>query len=143
MDRETAVKMWEDAWNEGIWYASWESAIGGLNARQAAWRPQPDRHSIWQIVNHIMFWQEYSLRQLANDKPSRDEVDMRNWEEVADLSERAWQATRQRFQTSYQQMLAALRTQPLDRIIYHIPHESYHIGQIMYLRALQGFPPIE
>lgn len=143
MDRDTAVKMWEEAWNDGIWYASWQSAIAGMNARQAAWKPEPDRHSVWQIINHIMFWQDYSLRTLAGDKPSQEEVNRRNWEGVADVSDRAWEETQQRFRSSYQEMLEALRTKPLDRIMYHIPHESYHMGQIMYLRALQGFEPIE
>jgi hypothetical protein len=54
MDRDVAVRMWEEAWSDGLWYGSWQSAIGGMNARQSAWKPQPDRHSVWQIVNHIM-----------------------------------------------------------------------------------------
>lgn len=31
----------------------------------------------------------------------------------------------------------------LERLVYHLPHESYHMGQIMYLRAMQGLPPLE
>lgn len=143
MDRDVIVKMWEDAWNEGIWYTSWQSAISGLSAQQAAWKPESNRHSIWEILNHIMFWQDYSLRTLAGDKPSREEVERRNWQELEETSDRAWEETQHRFRASYQEMLDALRAKPLDRIVYHIPHESYHMGQIMYLRALQGFPPIE
>lgn len=144
MDREAVVRMWEEAWKDGIWYASWHGAVTGLNARQAAWRPQPDRHSIWQIVTHIMFWQDYTLRALAGDKPTRDEVDRRNWEEPVEVSDRAWDETVRAFTESYQKVLAALKTsEKIDRLVYHLPHESYHIGQIMYVRAMQGFPPLE
>jgi hypothetical protein len=30
-----------------------------------------------------------------------------------------------------------------ERPLYHLLHESYHFGQIMYLRAMQGLAPIE
>ncbi len=144
MDRETLVRMWTEAWTEGIWFASWRGAVDGLSARQAAWKPDPARHSIWQIVSHIMFWQEYTLRLAAGDRPTQDEVDRRNWEEPDDVSERAWEETRARFAESHQKMLAAMQSaQTLDRLVYHLPHDSYHIGQIMYVRALQGFPPLE
>ena len=144
MDRDILVRMWTEAWKEGIWYTPWASAVDGLSARQAAWKPDPDRHSIWQIVTHIMFWQEYTLRMLAGDKTPQEEVDRRNWEEPVDVSERAWVETRTAFAESYRKILAAMQTsETLDRLVYHLPHESYHIGQIMYVRALQGFPPIE
>ncbi|HEY3249393.1 MAG TPA: DinB family protein [bacterium] len=144
MDRETLVRIWTEAWNEGIWFASWRSAVDGLSARQAAWKPDPSRHSIWQIVTHIMFWQEYTLRLAAGDRPAQEEVDRRNFEEPADVSERAWGETRARFAESHQKMAQAMQTaESLDRLVYHLPHDSYHIGQIMYVRALQGFPPLE
>ncbi len=55
MDQQTLVKLWEEAWSDGIWYAPWEKALD-LTAAQAAWVPQPGRHSSWQIVNHMLFW---------------------------------------------------------------------------------------
>lgn len=69
MDRDIAVKMWEEAWSDGVWYASWQSAISGLNALQAAWKPQPDRHSIWQIVNQCHMGQIMYLRALQGFDP--------------------------------------------------------------------------
>lgn len=35
------------------------------------------------------------------------------------------------------------KANPLDRLQYHLFHNSYHLGQIMYLRAMQGLKPIE
>jgi len=93
----------------------------------------------------MLFWQDYTRRSLAGDKPGRDEADRRNWEALTDVSERAWDQTRQRFAASCQAMAEAMRAggTGLDRLVYHLPHESYHMGQIMYLRAMQGLPPLE
>lgn len=86
----------------------------------------------------------YTLRLLSADRPAQAEVDRRDWEEPAEVSERAWKETASRFGESHQKMYEAMKTsEKIDRLIYHVPHEGYHIGQIMYLRALQGFPPIE
>ena len=42
-------------------------------------------------------------------------------------------------------MLEALRTRgaEADTMIYFLPHDCYHIGQIMLIRGLLGLPPIE
>lgn len=141
-----AVRMWEEAWTEGLWHATWEKALDGLTPSQAAWKPYPARHSIWQIVNHILFWQDYSLRLISGNKPAQEEVERGNWPDPAEISEDAWSEARRRFAESHQKMRDAMQTadaKGLERLIYHLPHESYHFGQIMYLRALQGLPPIE
>lgn len=144
MDQQTLARLWEEAWSDGIWYAAWEKALD-VTAAQAAWVPQSGRHSIWLIVNHMLFWQDYTLRALAGNKPGRDEVERRNWEEPAATSEPVWAKTRQRFAQSCAAIRDAIRGdgKGLERLVYHLPHESYHMGQIMYLRALQGLPPLE
>src|SRR6187549_87035 len=65
MDRELLTKWWGEAWDEGLWAAAWGKAIDGLTAKQAATQPAPGRKSIWQIVNHMIFWRENHLAQLA------------------------------------------------------------------------------
>jgi hypothetical protein len=55
MDRPALVKWWYEAQAEGLWAASWAKAVAGLTPQQAAWTPAPGRHSIWQIVEHIVF----------------------------------------------------------------------------------------
>jgi len=45
---------------------AWQPPLGkvvqGLNAQQAAWRPAPERHSIWQIVRHVTHWKKSVLQ---------------------------------------------------------------------------------
>lgn len=38
------------------WQPSLTHALSGLSAAQAAWKPSPDRHSIWQSVRHLTLW---------------------------------------------------------------------------------------
>ncbi len=38
------------------WQPSLKEALEGLTAAQAAWKPTPERHSIWQIVRHLILW---------------------------------------------------------------------------------------
>jgi hypothetical protein len=148
MERETLKKLWDEAITEGLWYASWPKALDGLTPEQAAWKPHPRRHSIWQLVNHIVFWQDYTLRAARGQKPTRDEFaresERRNWEEPVEVTASAWADARGRFDRSYRAMVDLVNTSDaLDRPLYHLLHESYHFGQIMYLRAMLGLEPIE
>lgn len=148
MQRERLKKLWEEAMSDGLWYAPWGKALDGLTPAQAAWKPAEGRHSIWQLVNHIIFWQDYTLRTARGQKPAREEFakesERRNWEEPADSSAAAWTEARDRFLASYRAMVDLVETaEATDRLLYHLLHESYHFGQIMYLRAMQGLAPIE
>ena len=146
MEREPLVKLWEEAWAEGLWAAAWSKTVEGLPPEQAAWKPQAEHHSIWQIVNHILFWREITFRRLAGGRePEQGEVDRRNWEEPTQAGAAAWEAAQRQFAESHQEVLRVLRSDEgrLNRLLYHLAHDSYHIGQIMYLRAMLGLPPIE
>lgn len=148
MDRDLLRRLWTEGLTDGLWYAPWQKAIEGLTPQQAAWKPQPQRHSIWQLINHIIFWQDYTLRAARGAKPSREEfareTERRNWEEPAEITDTAWAAARERFMASYRAMVELVSAaKESERPLYHLMHESYHFGQIMYLRAMQGLAPIE
>ena len=146
MDRELLVKWWGESWNEGLWAAAWGKAIDGLTAKQAATQPAPGRKSIWQIVNHMIFWRENHLAQLAGKpKATEAEVAKRNWEEPAEVTDAAWKATRERFEKTQKELGAAMRDPKtsIERIAYFLPHDCYHMGQINYVRAWLGLKAIE
>jgi uncharacterized damage-inducible protein DinB len=145
-DRQWLLDWWQKAWTEGLYHVGWGKALEGLTAQQAAWKPAPQRHSIWQVLHHILFWREYALRAMAGDKPDKAEINRRNWEEPAEVSDDAWQTARRRFADSHQQVLEAIGTvgeKELERLAPYIAHDSYHAGQIMTLRGLQDLPPLD
>jgi hypothetical protein len=146
MDRAALAKWWHEAWAEGLWAAAWSKAVGDLTPAQAAWRPAPGRNSIWQIVEHMVFWRDVNLARLAGPRPTTpQELETSNFPAVREPTDAAWRATLRRFEESQNRVAAAIvdPKNTLDRIAYLLPHDCYHVGQIMYLRAMQGLTPIE
>lgn len=148
MDREWIQKMWTDSWTEGLWAASWHKSLAGLTLAQATWRPAPARHSIWQIVLHMLFWREDALARLGGKpKPTDEEIKRLNFPEppASGLTITDWEGLLARFTRSQHAVAAALADPAADisRLAYMLPHDCYHFGQINHLRALQGLPPIE
>lgn len=149
-DRDLFLKWWSDAWDQGLGAASWSKSVDGLTAEQAAWQP-PDaggrpRHSIWQVVEHVIFWRENLLGRLdGGPRPTATELANRNFPQPGQASDQAWADTRLRFQESHERVAVAVR----DRfdvaagMMELLPHDCYHMGQINYVRALLGLNPIE
>src|SRR5262245_47472670 len=119
MNREDLLHKWNDAWTDGLWAAPWGKALEDLTPEQAAWAPQSvngdKRHSIWQIVNHMIFWREHDIRAFAGDKPSAEEKKQRNFEPTPPPTPAAWQATKNKFAQT-QQQIAALIGDPKNSV---------------------------
>ncbi len=141
------------------WQPPLSGALRGLTAAQAAWKPAPPRHSIWQIVRHLILWKRGVLDAWDGDPPDGKQLGASDWQEVAG-SEVDWERDRQTLLEISAQFLT--RAQALDdtgllreivwytsghaqplamRLVRTTTHDIYHSGQIMYLRALQGIPP--
>lgn len=146
MNRTDLQRWWDTAWRDGLWAVGWEKALDGLSPQDAAWRPAAGRHSIWQIVAHMIFWREDGLRRMAGGGPPDAETLRKlNFPEPAEISAAAWEQTRARLSATQQRMHEALgdERQGIERIEYVLPHDMYHVGQIMYLRSMLGKPPID
>lgn len=150
--RERVLKWWGEAWDEGLWAASWKKSLEGLTAEQAAWQPPSApgvpglRHSIWQIVEHMIFWRESWTRRVEGGRKHTDEeYKTGNFPVISDRSEGAWAASRARFEETQKRAAAALKDRGEAAAIleYFLPHDCYHFGQINYLRAMLGLKAIE
>ena len=157
MEREQLLRMWDELWESGLWAASLSKAVEDLTAQQAAWKPDLPpgeggrRHSIWQIVNHLMFWREVAVRRtMGGPSPDEREVASRNFDapapaDVRDVTSGNWQAAREKLGESHRLVRAAIADESLslERFPYVLAHDCYHVGQIMMLRGMQGLKPIE
>lgn len=147
--------LYEEDWQ---WQPPLSVAVEGLTAAQAEWRPSPERHSIWQIVRHLILWKQAVLNAWNGSPQDEAEVSVQDWRD-AHGSEAEWQRDRQTLLDISEQFLSRARalndaelarpivwyaggeTQPLAvRIVRTTTHDIYHSGQIRYLRALQGIP---
>jgi len=143
-DREMLIQMWDEMWNSYTWIPSWNKSFADLTAKQAAWKPDPKRNSIWQILNHIAFWRETMVNRLAGKPPTDEVVAKSNWESPAEPTDAAWREALARLERSHQAIRKALGDEkvPVEKLRYLLPHDAYHLGQVMYVRALQGLPAI-
>lgn len=145
MEREMVLKHWDVAWTDGLWAAPWRRVLEGLTPVQAAWRAQPGRRCIWEHIGHMLFWREVALRRLKGEKVEQDERQWRNWEMPHETSAAAFDDLRSAWEQSHRQVRAAIADgrSDLSNLQFLAYHDSYHVGQVMLLRALQGLAPIE
>jgi len=125
--------------------------LEGVTAAQAASRPIPAAHSIWQLVSHIAAWERACLRRLNGDPAQL--TDEEDWPAVSDTSEAAWQQTKDELIETHQQLLDAIAelddarlNQPIINdpstayssvyVTLHggVQHDLYHAGQIAILK---------
>jgi uncharacterized damage-inducible protein DinB len=125
------------------WFVPVDSAIAGLTAEQANWTDGKGNHSIAQLTNHLIFWDERSLIQFRGEKPGK--YDGNNDETFATVDAKTWPATVKKIDevlTQLEKVIEAADEAKLTKLystIAHISaHNAYHIGQILYVRKLQG-----
>ena len=125
--------------------------LEGVTAEQAAARPLPDAHSIWELVNHLAAWERIVMRrvqgEVVNDVP--DEI---NFPPVAEPSEAAWQAALAQLDETNRELREAIKQiddakleeltpgkqHPLYIELYGaLQHDLYHAGQIALLKKLK------
>ena len=122
--------------------------LNGVTAEQAAARPIPNTHTIWELVNHIIAWEQIAKRRLEGD-PVKNPPNEMNFPPVSDTSETAWQATLQHLAESNQALRNAVKKiddakleEIVPEAIYSnyamlhgvIQHDLYHAGQIALLK---------
>ncbi len=149
MTSETLLELWEAQSRDGLAAAGWSRALAGLSPEQASWRVPNvggERHSIWQIVHHVVFWLEVGLAQSRGETgPTPEEIARRNFESPVEVSDAAWAAAVERLQAARGAVAAAIREPAKNADVwpYLLAHDNYHLGQIMLLRAMQGMPVVE
>ena len=144
MDHSAMTAFWDELWSKNLWWPAFDPSFKDLSPEQAAWKASPGRHSIWQILNHICFWREVVVGRLEGKEPPPHELERRNFEEPANRSDAAWKASVERFARSQRVVRSALESGKLteDRFRFMVPHDAYHLGQVMYIRAMLGLEPI-
>jgi hypothetical protein len=121
---------------------------------EAAWRPQPGRHNIWEIVVHAAYWKYAVRRRLAGDR-RRGSFPLKgsNWFERSDaVNTRLWKedvALLDRMHAELRGAVAALSPKDLDRAaaggttsVFELvagiaAHDAYHAGQIQLIKRLR------
>ncbi|RFU66499.1 DinB family protein [Bacillus sp. V59.32b] len=133
---------------EEDWYPPLKTALKGLNAKEATWKPAGESvNSIWETVNHMLYFEERLLCQLEcrmNDFNKESENDL-TFKEGNSEDDQAWEQIVKKvdeIHAGIKQAITSLQEDDFERlakaIMGVIRHDAYHTGQIIQIRKLQG-----
>jgi DinB superfamily len=138
-----------EAYTKKTWHGpNLRQALKGVTAKQAAWRPAPGRHNIWEEALHTAYWKYAVRRRLEGGKPGSFILKGSNFftrPEKGRATEAAWRADRAILENEHRALVQTIRkvlkssgTKKHLRMLYVVAfHDVYHAGQIRLLRRLQ------
>ncbi|MFL6298991.1 MAG: DinB family protein [Terriglobales bacterium] len=106
--------------------------LDGVSAEQAAAKPIPDAHSIWELALHIAAWVEHS-RHAIDGRPLPLQLDTpEDWPRISGTDGEAWKQTQANVFNSAKQMVRAIEKFPPERITDTVPGRSYDFRQLFH-----------
>jgi hypothetical protein len=143
----------DEAFDRPAWHGpNLRGALRGLSGREAARRPAPGRHNIWEIALHAAYWKYAVRRRLTGEKRGSFPAKGSNWfERPGRAGAAVWRddlALLDREHRLLRETIAGLPPRKLhqrsagsrhdnSRLVYGIAaHDLYHAGQIRLLKVL-------
>jgi Protein of unknown function (DUF664). len=137
--------------NDHSWYIPFYEAVDGLSEAEAFWKPDDSSHSIAEIVQHLVYWNEtwqlrYKENQVNAGTQTTNNADtflVKDEESFYELKEKLlkillqWQEL-----IEEDQLLSAVNGYPVKAEWWAIisnaaTHNAYHIGQLAYIRKME------
>ena len=82
------------------------SILDGITAQQAAGRPFPGAHSIWELVLHIAAWERACQRRLGGDRAQLSGAE--DWPKFTDTNEQAWGQAKEALKQAHEELCDAV-----------------------------------
>lgn len=147
------LRLLNTSYKGSAWHGTTLSgALRGVNPEMAAWRPQPTRHNIWELVVHAAFWKYRVYLRLTDEPPRSFEEKGSNWfVRPVQMTDKSWTSDKELLKTWHNSLYEAvgqfnsanLMKHPgkskhtfEDFIIGAASHDTYHTGQIQLLKKL-------
>lgn len=142
-----------EAFDRKSWHGpNLRSALRGVTAEQAAWRPGNGRHNIWELALHAAYWKYVVRRKLTGEKRGGFVLKGRDFfprpEAGADPSGAEWRKDIAILEHEHKRLCEVVRNLTSGkhndarwRARVHLirgaaAHDLYHAGQIRLLRRL-------
>ena len=128
--------------------------LEGLDHRQAAHRPLPGAHTIWELVLHMISWKN-EVRRRIEGAPAGAPLEG-DWPVAPNATAEAWRDARAVLEASHRSLVSSVSSLPEDRlfqptndprdresgagvdhyVLLHgiVQHDVYHAGQIALLK---------
>ena len=125
------------------WFVPASVAVDGLTADQANWTPGHGGHSVGQLAYHLWFWDSRALARFNGEKVTNftasndttfDNFNPAQWDDLVKKLNQVMADWEKAVETADDQKLAANAS-----LVAHVgAHNAYHLGQILYVRKLEG-----
>lgn len=140
---------------KGLWYGG-PTAVGslkGVNSKQALWKPDKKRHSIWELALHIAYW-NYAIRnKLIEGESGKFPISPSNWPNIkTNAGENEWVEDKKLLTSEHNLLIEAIQKFDSKKLDTRVPksskwtfadllmgavtHNVYHTGQIILLKRL-------
>jgi hypothetical protein len=130
--------------SEKDWFVPINVAVEGMTAEQAKWKDgSSGNHSVGQLTYHLLFWNQRELAKFkgepekkfsGNNEETFSNFDSKKWADTTKQLDQVMTDLEKFVETADDAKLAALGSE-----IAHIgTHNAYHVGQIIFVRKLQG-----
>jgi len=138
------LELLDEAFDKKSWHGpNLRGSIRGVTVEQAAWRPAPERHNIWELTLHAAYWKHVVRRRLTSEKRGSFVLAGSNFfTRPIETSDAAWTADiniltaeHRKLREVVAKISAPSRTQA-HMIRGAAAHDLYHAGQIRLLRRL-------
>jgi uncharacterized damage-inducible protein DinB len=125
------------------WFVPVQVALEGVTSEQATWNAGGGNHSIGQLANHLLFWNERLLTKFKGGKEAP--FNGNNDETFNSFTKDQWTETVKKLNavlTELEQFVQnaddAFLKSNAETIANISTHNAYHTGQIIVVRRLQG-----
>ena len=152
------LSLLDEAFERKAWHGpNLRGSLRGIPAAQAAFRPAPGRHNVWELCVHAAYWKYAVRRMLTGEKRGAFPLEGSNWFARPDggAAEAAWRKDLALLVDQHRRLREAaaalsagqLRARPrasrysrASLIRGVASHDIYHAGQIQLLKRLWRSP---
>ncbi|MED1866033.1 DinB family protein [Fictibacillus nanhaiensis] len=158
------------SWNKETWFLPLDAALQGLHETDVSWQPPGGGNTIRQIVNHLNFYNNLLIQQLIDTSPKEaSSFNNASFGDIGETADSKWKALMavNSFEEigeskDWKMILSetsltceklgdtlsgfdnsSLTDEHVGLLSRQILHNVYHVGQIVYIRKLQGSWPKE
>lgn len=125
---------------------NFKTALAHISPAQAAHKKDSGNNSIWQLVNHLIYWRTVTVSRLSG---SMDYPPFADFLLPSEVSEAHWKQTLLDFETAYHQLRHAILHFKPEHLHHPSPkegqtfyellmgclqHDAYHLGQVVLLK---------
>ena len=129
--------------NEANWFVPAKTAVEGMTAEQARWSPGKGSHSVGQLAYHLWFWDARTLADFKGEKnpafagkndETFDNFTPEQWDDLVKKLDQVQTDWERAVESADDKTLA----EKASLVAVIGAHNAYHVGQIVYVRKLQG-----